>query len=71
MLAICPFIQHFLHTKQRIYKLSNQSMQVWQCSFHDHIIRHEPELNILRQYVESNPASWQDDVHFQIECEVR
>jgi REP-associated tyrosine transposase len=37
---------------------------VWQRSFHDHIIRDEQEMNILRLYVEGNPGSWEADRHY-------
>ena len=35
--------------------------QLWQRSFHDHIIRDEKSLNILRAYVLNNPARWAED----------
>jgi len=34
---------------------------VWQRSYHDRIIRHEAELNRLRDYVLTNPARWVED----------
>jgi REP element-mobilizing transposase RayT len=34
---------------------------LWQRSFHDHIIRHEKSLNILREYIVYNPARWAED----------
>jgi REP element-mobilizing transposase RayT len=38
--------------------------KLWQRSFHDHIIRNEHELNLVRQYVESNPAKWAEDTFY-------
>jgi putative transposase len=35
--------------------------KLWQRSYHDHIIRNERELNILREYILINPAKWQED----------
>jgi putative transposase len=35
--------------------------KLWQRSFHDHIIRHEDDLNTHRQYILSNPARWAED----------
>ncbi len=29
--------------------------------FYDHIIRNEPDLNRIRQYVQTNRARWQAD----------
>jgi putative transposase len=39
--------------------------KLWQRSFHDHIIRSERELNLIRQYVESNPAKWAEDTFYE------
>ena len=33
----------------------------WQPRFYDHIIRDEPSLNRIRQYVVDNPARWGED----------
>ena len=35
--------------------------QLWQRDFCDHIIRNEVELNILRQYIRTNPLRWAFD----------
>lgn len=50
---------------RKIHTLAGHSNQtVWQSCFHDHIIRDEHSLNILRQYVLSNPACWNKDMFF-------
>ena len=36
----------------------------WQRNFYEHIIRSERSLEILRRYVENNPASWKQDKFF-------
>ncbi len=41
--------------------------QVWQRSFHDHIIRDERELNTLRTYILCNPALWAADQYYAAE----
>ena len=33
----------------------------WQRSFYDHIIRNEPSLNNIRQYIRQNPQNWDTD----------
>ncbi|MEO8608624.1 MAG: transposase [Chloroflexota bacterium] len=38
--------------------------QFWQRSYHDHIIRNEPDLNRIREYIENNPARWEADVNY-------
>jgi hypothetical protein len=35
--------------------------QLWQERYHDHIIRDEKSLNILREYVLNNPSRWEAD----------
>jgi REP element-mobilizing transposase RayT len=34
---------------------------VWQRKYHERVIRHEMELNNIRQYIEDNPKNWQSD----------
>ena len=34
---------------------------VWQSRFYDHIIRHENELNRIREYIQNNPLNWEKD----------
>jgi len=34
---------------------------VWQRSFHDHVIRDEPELDRVRRCIMENPARWDVD----------
>ena len=37
----------------------------WQRSFHDHIIRNEEDNNRIVEYIQNNPALWQDDCFAQ------
>jgi len=39
----------------------NISGQIWQRSFHDHIIRDEKSLYEIREYIVSNPLNWETD----------
>jgi REP element-mobilizing transposase RayT len=34
---------------------------VWQTRFHDHIIRSQDEINRIAEYIENNPAGWNND----------
>ena len=34
---------------------------LWQRNYHDHIIRSEPELNRIREYIRNNPLQWELD----------
>lgn len=37
---------------------------IWQASYHDHIIRNEPDMNRIREYVQYNPARWDADTFY-------
>jgi REP element-mobilizing transposase RayT len=39
--------------------------KLWQRSFHDHIIRSEESLNMLRAYTQQNPARWEADEFYK------
>ena len=40
-------------------------LEVWQESFHDHIIRNEKAYQNIWLYIESNPANWQKDCFYK------
>ncbi|PKO12697.1 MAG: transposase [Chloroflexi bacterium HGW-Chloroflexi-10] len=35
-----------------------QSSPIWHRNYYEHIIRSEPDLDRIREYIESNPANW-------------
>lgn len=37
---------------------------VWHGRYHDHIIRNEADLNRIREYIQNNPARWQEDRYY-------
>ncbi len=37
---------------------------VWHGRYHDHIIRNEADLNRIREYIQNNPAHWQEDRYY-------
>ena len=37
---------------------------LWQRSFHDHIIRNEQDYIRIAEYIENNPANWNEDCYF-------
>ncbi|MDE0468071.1 MAG: hypothetical protein OYL97_13540 [Candidatus Poribacteria bacterium] len=38
--------------------------RVWQRNYHDHVIRDDPDLQRLRQYIQDNPMKWElDQLH--------
>ena len=38
----------------------------WQKGFHDHIIRDEAEYLRICEYIENNPAKWQEDIYYAV-----
>ena len=37
---------------------------IWQRSFHDRIIRNEPEYQMVWQYIDTNPLRWEQDCFY-------
>ena len=38
--------------------------RIWQRNYHDHVIRDDPDLQRLRQYIQDNPMKWElDQLH--------
>ncbi|VBB41812.1 hypothetical protein TRIP_B180007 [uncultured Desulfatiglans sp.] len=35
--------------------------QLWQRNYWEHIVRNEPELNRIQEYIHNNPAQWELD----------
>ena len=38
---------------------------VWQRSYHDHVIRNEKSHSNISNYIVNNPSSWEDDMFFK------
>ena len=38
--------------------------EVWQRSFHDHIIRSQKSYEKIWKYIESNPIKWEEDCFY-------
>jgi len=60
----------------RGYKIgvTNQSKTLcpefrWQARFHDHIIRNDAEFQRINDYIEQNPANWENDKFFKNDLE--
>lgn len=43
------------------YRQQSDASQIWQRNYWEHIIRNEPELNRIRQYIVNNPMKWEQD----------
>ena len=35
---------------------------IWQRNYYEHIVRHERELNAIREYIQNNPVNWAMDM---------
>ena len=40
-------------------------LNIWQTSYHDHIVRNEDDYNKIWQYIENNHLKWTDDIYFE------
>jgi REP element-mobilizing transposase RayT len=50
---------------RRINKIRNMSgVPVWQRNYYEHIIRSEPELHKIREYIANNPLNWEIDENY-------
>jgi len=39
----------------------NRRAKIWQKNYYEHVIRHDTELNAIRQYIRDNPRRWAED----------
>lgn len=45
-------------------KRDTSGLPLWQRNYYEHIIRNEPELNKIREYIINNPLNWEQDENF-------
>ena len=55
--------QYKAHVTKQIRKLLPH-LQVWQTSFHDHVIRNQTDYARIWNYIDTNPARWEDDCFY-------
>jgi hypothetical protein len=46
---------------QRMRSSAFVRSDIWQSRFHGHIIRNEADYQRICQYIDKNPAKWQED----------
>ena len=56
-------IPHFVSTLKRFCH-RDVGARIFQRSYHDHVIRNEADYLKIRQYIDSNPAKWQEDCFY-------
>jgi putative transposase len=61
--SLGSFVAGFKATTTRRIKTiqSTPRVKIWQANFYEHIIRNEPELQRIRDYIIGNPAQWAAD----------
>jgi len=64
--SISAFVAGFKSSAtKRINEYRNTpKLPVWQSRFHDHIIRNQGEYDRIKQYTETNPVNWENDLFF-------
>ncbi len=53
-----------MNVSKKIHILS-PSPEIWQRGYHDHIIRNEKSYQKIWNYIEHNPATWEQDCFFE------
>ena len=51
------YVTRRIHTKY-------PELEVWQTSFHDHVIRSYTQYQRIREYIETNPMRWEKDCFY-------
>jgi len=46
------------------FTAKEMGINIWQTSFHDHVIRDEEDYLRIWQYTDENPAKWAEDAYF-------
>jgi len=52
-------IEYLNHIKQNNTYIS---VNIWQRSFYDHVVRNERSLNAIKEYIANNPENWENDI---------
>ena len=59
-------VPHFVSTLKRFYH-REIGTQIFQRSYHDHIIRGEQDYLKIWEYIDTNPARWKEDCFYKEE----
>lgn len=57
---------HKYQTTKKVNALRKQMMKMWQRSYYDHIVRTEQDFFDIWNYIDHNPARWQEDQYFNL-----
>lgn len=39
-----------------------KGISLWQRNYYEHVVRNEPELYRIREYIQNNPLKWESDI---------
>jgi REP element-mobilizing transposase RayT len=61
--SVGAMIQNFksISAQQINRRCQLNTIKIWQRNYYEHIVRNEESLQRLRQYIQNNPLSWQED----------
>lgn len=47
-------------------RFTNQKagINLWQSSFHDHVVRNEADYLLIWDYIDTNPQKWNEDCYY-------
>ena len=63
-LVIAPTTLSNVIRQMKAYVTKSLGENIWQKSFHEHIVRNRAELQTIWQYIDENPLKWQLDCYF-------
>ncbi len=52
-----------MNSSKQIHSLY-PDLEIWQRSYHDHIIRNETDYRMIWEYIDTNPVKWALDRYF-------
>jgi len=61
---VSQIIAQYKSGVSREIRKMDSSVEVWQRSFHDHIIRNQKSYEKIWQYIETNPLKWEEDCFY-------
>lgn len=53
-----------MNISKRIHMSNHGIIEIWQRSYHDHIVRNQEEYKEIRKYIDENIVKWQDDRYY-------
>ena len=61
---ICTIVGQYKMSVTKKIRMREPKKQVWQRSFHDHIIRNQESYEKIWNYIEDNPRKWEEDCFY-------